>query len=170
MKKTLPALFLACGMAMAQNPLSTENKNVYDQIKGLILRTAEKVPEEHYSFQPTPEVRTFGKILGHIADAQYLFCSSAKGDKAFAPKEIEKTKSSKADLQQALKDAFAYCDPAYSELTDVKAAEMVKFFGRDRSRLGVLAFNVSHDYEHYGNLVTYMRIKGIIPPSSEPRK
>ncbi len=91
MKKTLLGLLVACGMAMAENPLSTENKNVYDQIKGLILRSADKVPEENFSFQPTPEVRTYGKILGHIADAQYLFCSSAKGDKAFVPKEIEKT-------------------------------------------------------------------------------
>ena len=169
MTKTVVAIFAACGMALAQNPLSTENKTVYDSIKGLILKSADKMPEEHYSFQPTPEVRTYGRLLGHIADAQYLFCSSAKGEK-LTPREVEKTKTSKADLQQALNDAFAYCDPLYGELTDAKAVEIVKFFGRDRSKLGVLSFNIAHTYEHYGNLVTYMRMKGLVPPSSEGRR
>jgi hypothetical protein len=82
---------------------------------------------------------------------------------------IEKSKTSKADLVKALNDAFAYCDKAYDGMTDAKAVETVKFFGGDRAKLTVLSFNNAHNDEHYGNLVTYMRIKGLVPPSSEQR-
>jgi hypothetical protein len=80
---------------------------------------------------------------------------------------IEKTKKSKTDLVAALKDAFAYCDKVYNGMTDATGSQMIKFFGRDVDKLGVLAFNNMHDYEHYGNMVTYMRLKNIVPPSSE---
>ncbi len=169
MKVTL--LFLTAGLSsglLAQNPLSTETKAMYESIRNNIARSADKMPEEQYSFKPVPEVRSFAQLLGHIADAQYLFCSAVKGDKNPAP-GIEKTKSSKADLTAALKEAFAYCDSAYAEMTDEKATGNVKFFGRERSRLSVLNFNASHNNEHYGNIVTYMRIKGLVPPSSEGR-
>ena len=86
------------------------------------------------------------------------------------PKEsIEKTKTTKADLQKALADSFSACDAAYAAMTDAKGAEIVKFFGREQPKLAILSFNTAHDFEHYGNLVTYMRIKGIVPPSSEPK-
>jgi uncharacterized damage-inducible protein DinB len=82
---------------------------------------------------------------------------------------IEKSKTTKADLVQALNDAFAYCDKAYDGMTDAHAADIVKFFGRDYAKLAVLSFNSAHNNEHYGNMVTYMRIKGLVPPSSEAR-
>ena len=153
----------------AANPLSADIKSVYDSVKGFVTRSAEKMPEEHYGFKPTPDVRGFGQVLGHIADAQYLFCSAVKGEKP-APPAVEKTKTTKAELTAALQEAFAYCDASYNNMTDAKGAELVKFFGSDRTKLGVLAFNNSHNYEHYGNLVTYMRLKSIVPPSSEPRR
>jgi uncharacterized damage-inducible protein DinB len=164
-------LLLAAGLStalMAQNPLSTETKAMYEAIRNNITRSADKMPEENFAFKPVPEVRSFGQLIGHIADAQYLFCSAVKGEKNPAP-GIEKTKSSKADLVSALKEAFAYCDAAYTAMTDQSAMEMVKFFGRERSKLNVLNFNSSHNNEHYGNIVTYMRIKGLVPPSSEGR-
>ena len=71
---------------------------------------------------------------------------------------------------QALNAAFAYCDKAYDGMTDAHAAEMVKFFGREQAKLTVLAFNNAHNDEHYGNMVTYMRMKGLVPPSSESRR
>ena len=172
----MKTLFLAVCLStalLAQAPdLKTSSghaKAIQNQVKGVIVRSAEKMPEENFSFKPTPEVRSYGQILGHIADAQYLFCSAVIGEKNPAP-GIEKSKTSKADLVAALNEAFAYCDKAYNGLTDAKASETVKFFGQDRSKLGVLSFNTSHNYEHYGNLVTYLRIKGVVPPSSEPRK
>ena len=136
-------------------------------MKDILLRSAEKVPEENYSFKPTDAVRSFGQIIGHLADAQYLFCSIELGEKNPAPK-IEETKASKGDLIVALKDAFAYCDKAYDGMTDVSAAEMVKLFTNDAPKLAVLTVNNMHNMEHYGNLVTYMRLKNIVPPSSEP--
>lgn len=135
--------------------------------KIVLLRTAEQVPEEYYSFRPTGAVRSFGQILGHVADAQYSFCSIARGEKNSLP-NIEKTKNSKADLIAALKESFAYCDKAYEGMTDTAGTEMVKFMGLDTPKLGVLIGNNQHIAEHYGNLVTYMRLKNIVPPSSDP--
>jgi uncharacterized damage-inducible protein DinB len=148
------------------NPLSTFDKFAYGQTKNNLLRSAEKMPEENYSFKPTDSVRSFGQIVGHVADAQYLFCSVVLGEKNPAPK-IEQTKTSKADLIAALKDAFAYCDKAYDGMTDAAATEQVKFFNNNLPKLGVLTINNMHNMEHYGNIVTYLRIKNIVPPSSE---
>jgi uncharacterized damage-inducible protein DinB len=137
-------------------------------VKNNILKSADKMPEEHYAFKPTPEVRSFGQLIGHIADAQYLFCSAALGEKNPAP-GIEKSKTTKADLSAAVKEAFAYCDKAYA-LSDDQVTQAVKFFGAERTKLGVLSFNSMHNMEHYGNIVTYMRLKGLVPPSSEGRR
>ena len=96
----------------------------------------------------------------------YLFCSFVLGDNSPSP-EIEKNKTTKAELMSAVHDAFTYCNRAYNTLTDASANETVKAFGQERNKLGVLWFNASHNLEHYGNLVVYMRLKGIVPPSSE---
>jgi uncharacterized damage-inducible protein DinB len=125
-------------------------------------------PEANYGYKPTDAVRSYGQILGHVADAQYMFCSIALGEKDPDPK-IEQTKTSKADLTAALKSAFDYCGKAYDGMTDSSGAQVVKLFGNDTPRLDVLTVNNMHDMEHYGNLVTYMRMKNIVPPTSEPR-
>jgi uncharacterized damage-inducible protein DinB len=150
-----------------ENPLSAFNRLLYAGAKNFVLRSAEKMPEENYSFKPTEAVRSFGQIIGHVADAQYRFCSVIRGEKNPAP-QIEKTKTSKADLSAALKDAFAYCDKAYDGMTDASAVLPVKFFGVDGPQLGVLTANTVHTVEHYGNLITYLRMKNIVPPSSDP--
>ena len=174
MRKLLPTMLL-CLLALpaisqekqpSDNPLSAFTKRVYGFQKGILLRSAEKMPEEDYNFKPTETVRSYGQIIGHLADAQYLFCSIALGEKNPEPK-IEQTKTSKADLVAALKDAFAYCDKAYDGMTDASATQTVKLFGGDTPKLGVLMANNMHNMEHYGNLVTYMRLKDIVPPTSE---
>jgi uncharacterized damage-inducible protein DinB len=168
MRTTLICLLATATVALAQdNPLSAYNKGVYGTVQKILLRSAEKVPEENYNFKPTDAVRSFGQIVGHVADSQYTFCSIVLGEKNPAPK-IEQNKTSKADLIAALKDAFAYCDKAYGGMTDASAIQMVKFFGEDTPKLWVLAANHMHNLEHYGNLVTYMRLKNIVPPTSEP--
>jgi uncharacterized damage-inducible protein DinB len=148
------------------NPLSTFNKRAYGQMKDWLLRSAEKVPEQHYNFRPTEAVRSFGQIVGHVADVQYMFCSLARGEKNPGLK-IEQTKTTKADLIAALKDAFVYCDQAYDSMTDASGIQMVKLARSDTPKLSVLTVNLSHSALHYGNLVTYMRLKNIVPPSSE---
>ena len=148
------------------NPFSTFNKYAYGRVTDILLRSADKMSEENYNFKPTDAVRSYGQILGHLADAQYLFCSIALGETNPAPK-IEQTKTSKADLIAALKAAFAYCGKAYDGMTDASGAQMVKLFGGDTPKLDVLTVNNMHNMEHYGNLVTYMRMKNIVPPTSE---
>ena len=162
---------LGASAAFAQapaNPFSAETKSFWAAVTGYVLRSAEKMPEENYAFRPTPEVRSFGAILAHIADEHYLVCSADKGEKK--DMAVEKTKSTKAEIVAALKDSVAYCDASYDALTDARATESIPFYGRGRARIGALQFNVLHDFEHYGNLITYLRLKGLVPPSSEPRK
>ena len=159
----------------SEQPVTTENpytgftKEVYGGVKAILLRSAEKMPEENYSFKPTDAVRSYGQILGHVADSQLFFCSRAIGETKPSLK-IEKTKTAKADLITALKDAFAYCDKAYEGMTDALGGQRVPLFGEtsDTPKLGVLAVNNLHSIEHYGNLVTYMRMKNVVPPTSEP--
>lgn len=153
--------------ASPDNPYTAHNKLMYAGTKLVLLGTAEKVPEEYYSFKPTDAVRSLGQILGHVADSQYAFCSIARGEKNPTP-NIEKTKTSKADLIAALKDAFAYCDQAYDGMTDASGTEMKKVLGFPTPKLGVMTNNLAHASEHYGNLVTYMRLKNIVPPTSDP--
>ena len=171
--KLLTAVVMFTAVASAQdtpaNPLVTVSKNIYAISKNDILRSVDKIPDEMWSFQPTKEVRTVAQLFAHVADAQYEFCGVAAEGKSVA-KDIEKTQKTKAEIVPALKEAFAYCDGAYAKMTDANAAEMVSIFGMRITKLGAMDFNTAHNMEHYGNLVTYMRIKGIVPPSSEPRQ
>ncbi|MBY0374596.1 MAG: DinB family protein [Bryobacteraceae bacterium] len=171
--RTFLALPVMAALACAQAPAGPDMKTVagsikarHAQIKGLILRTAEKMPEDAYSFKPVDTVKSFGEIMGHVADSQYFFCSAAGPEKAASP-GIEKSAKTKAEIIAGLKTALAFCDKAYDALTDASAAEAVKFGRADMSRAGVLQFNSAHMFEHYGNFVTYMRMKGLVPPSSE---
>ena len=170
--KHLTVFVLFAAVAAAQdppaNPLVTVSKNIYAIAKGDILGSVEKVPDELWSYQPTPDIRTFAQLFAHVADGQYEFCGVAAEGKV-VNKDIEKTLKTKAEIVPALKEAIAYCDAAYAKMTDATAAEMVSFFNMRITKLGAMDFNTAHTMEHYGNLVTYMRLKGIVPPSSTPR-
>jgi uncharacterized damage-inducible protein DinB len=152
--------------AASSNPISASEKGFYSVVSGFVVAAAEKMPEQNYSFKPAPDVRSFGQLVGHVADAQYYFCSTATGEPN-PMKDNEKTKTAKADLVAALKDAVAYCSKAYAGMTDAQGSQTVKFMNYDTAKLTVLSVNTAHTDEHYGNMVTYMRIKGIVPPSSE---
>ena len=166
---SVPALALAQEPAAAPaNPISASHAKMYGLLSGVLISAAEKMPEENYSFKPTPDVRNFGQLVGHLADSQFYFCSLASGETKPAS-DAEKTKTSKAELIAALKEAVSYCNKTYAAMTDTKGGEPVKLMGMDFARLTVLAANTAHDYEHYGNMATYMRIKGIVPPTSEKR-
>jgi uncharacterized damage-inducible protein DinB len=172
MKLTITTLFFVAAVLSAQdqaaNPLIAASKAVYGVSKNDVMGSVDKIPDDLWSFQPTKEVRTVAQLFAHIADGQYEFCGVAIEGKPVA-KDIEKTAKTKAEIVAALNEAFGYCDSAYSQLTDAKAAELVKFFGMQITRLGAMDFNTAHNMEHYGNLVTYMRLKDIVPPSSAPR-
>ena len=159
------AIAVAARTQAQDNPLSAEAKSDYQIVRNFVIRAAEKMPEESYAFKPTPEVRSFGQLIGHIADDQYEYCSPIKGEHQSA--NFEETPPPKAQMVAMLKTAFAYCDGVYDTLTDASATDKVKFRGRDIPRLLVLTHHAGHAWEHYGNIVVYMRLKGLVPPSSE---
>ena len=162
--------------AFAQSPTMPPAGGVYtaaakaqwNMIKGNIAKTATKVSEENYAFKPTPEVRSLGEILGHVADSNFGICAAAAGEKA--PAGGFEKKTAKADIVKGVNDSIAYCDKVIAALDDTKGAAAVQFFTGPTPKLMVFNFNTGHCNEHYGNLVTYMRLKGIVPPSSEPTK
>ena len=177
----LCALLLGTGGLSAQTedePTSDAFRYLYALAKKNIVGGAEKMPEADYPYQPTPEVRSFGQLVAHIADTQYLFCSSIRnesnpngedlgpGDPSDA---IEQSKSAKADLVAALRAVFAYCDPVFEGLEDAQWGDQVALVGNERAKASPLMLTLVHLWEHYGNMVTYLRLRGIVPPSSESR-
>ena len=165
----VPVAVFAQGSAPApENPISDSEKRVYAMLSSVVVAAAEKMPEESYSFRPAPDVRSFGQLVGHLADSNYFFCSAAAGETT-PVSDVEKSKIKKADLVAALKEAVAYCNKTYADMTDAKGSQLMKMMNFDMAKLTVLAGNFAHNYEHYGNMVTYLRIKGIVPPSSEKR-
>jgi uncharacterized damage-inducible protein DinB len=148
------------------NPAITGLKWPWTRVKDITVRAAEKMPEALYGFQPTPEVRTFGQLVGHLADSNVMLCSMALGEKK-EPWTVEKTKTSKADLVAALKESIAVCDRVFAQ-GDTDLATGVNLFGVDTNRFALVGLIIGHEFEHYGNMVTYMRVKGLVPPSSEP--
>jgi len=157
-------------LAVAQSdPLSRAIKDQWQSAKKNIVESADQMPEANFAFKPVDTVRSFGAILAHVAGANYVFCSAALGEKPpHGEDEFEKTATTKAAISKALKDSVAYCDRAYDKLTDRSAAEMVPgpFNSPSASRASALMGNTGHVQEHYGNLVTYFRMKGMVPPSS----
>ena len=178
MWKAVPitAAVLVAGSAMyAQTPApapiteATALKNSYNGIKANLTKAAERMPEDQYGFKASPDIRTFGALVGHIADTQARFCTIAAGGTPAPGDGAEKTKTSKADLVAALKASFDACDAAWDSMNDTSAAEMIAGRGgRQTSKLGTLAFiTIVHNNEEYGYLAMYMRMKGMVPPSSD---
>jgi len=157
---------VATNSVAATTVVTASLKGLHDITTNNIAASAEMLDEELYAFQPTDEVRTMGQLFGHIAGAQYSFCSAAAGEESPNSENFEETRTDKAGLVSALSEAFAYCDQVYAGMTDEGGAVAVPFFGQDMAVSAILAFNSAHNYEHYGNLVTYMRLNGITPPSS----
>ena len=172
------ALAQAAAPAAPQGPvpISTGLKNAFTSNRNYLAKSAEKMAEADYGMRPgtQTEVRTFGNLIGHVANANYSYCSTAKGEKnPNQGNDFEKL-TAKADLVKALNDALAYCDGVYAAQTDASLMETVQLTlpnGRQVQfiRLARLMQNVAHNNEHSGNLVTYFRIKNMVPPSSEPR-
>ncbi len=136
-------------VAPPANPITASEKGLYSFVSNAVIGAAQKMPEESYSFKPTPDVRSFGQLVGHVADASYMFCSQALGE-TNPMKDVEKTKTSKADLVAAVKDAVAYCNKTFESMTDAKGSQMVKLFDFQMAKLTVLSLNTAHTDEHYG--------------------
>jgi uncharacterized damage-inducible protein DinB len=141
----------------------------WNWIKRNIAGSAQAMPDAGFAFKPTPDVRTFGQLLGHLANEHYIFCSAIKGEKnPHEAVDFEK-KTTKAEFVKDINDSIAYCDAAYAATKD--DAKLLAPVAATRDTLfGSMLLNVTHDSEHYGNLVTYLRMKGIVPPSSQPSR
>jgi uncharacterized damage-inducible protein DinB len=166
MRKTM---MLAAALAALPVTASAQSvaaiKPLYESFRGWLVAAAQQMPEADYSFKPTPEVRSFGEILGHTAGANYMFCAAALGEENPNKTDYEKA-ASKAEIVKGLEASFTYCDKAYA-MPDADAMQEITFFRQKGTKLWVLNYNATHDAEHYGNIVTYMRLKGMVPPSSQ---
>lgn len=149
------------------DPLSRALFGMYNNIKMNLTQSADKVSDADYAFQATKDVRTYGQMLGHVANSAFGSCAVAKGEPNPNKDNLEQTATTKPAIVKALADAFAYCDPVISALTDAKALELIKVGQNEVPRARPVVSMIAHLNEHYGNLVTYMRIKGYVPPSTE---
>ena len=161
-------LSVAATPALAQAPSATSQaRELWQEVTTFLVESANDMPENLYSFRPTPEVRTFGELIAHVAGAQKMFCAVALGEKPPAEDAVEQQAKTKASIVNALKASNAYCERAYAQ-TDAAASGMVDLFGQQHTKLYALLMNATHDNEHYGNVVTYLRINKMVPPSSKP--
>jgi hypothetical protein len=163
--KTAALVLIGACALFAQNPTIAEMKTAYGAIKTNLTRMAEKMPADQYDFKPVAEIRTFGALMGHIADSQLRTCSFVNGA---VKQPTAGQKTAKGDLVAALKESFAECDKAWDGTTDANASQMMDMGRGQTSRLGLLTrFIVVHGNEEYGYGSIYLRLKGIVPPSSD---
>jgi uncharacterized damage-inducible protein DinB len=166
-------MMLSTSFASAQTPdtgYTATLRGSWNSVKRYVVSSAEKMPDANYGFKPTPEVRSFGELIGHLANEHYLLCSPLKGEKnPMGDVDFEK-KTTKADLVKAITDSIAYCDAAYAAMKDEPKTVAAFSETRKDTPFRVMLLNVTHDNEHYGNMITYLRMKNIIPPSSTPTR
>jgi uncharacterized damage-inducible protein DinB len=162
-------VFAQGGMAQAPQKITLSQglQRAYNNIKLNLTEAAQKMSEADYTFQVTKEVRTFGQLLGHTANAQFGACAAAKGVANPNQGNDNEKKATKAEFVKALADSFAFCDDAFASLTDANAVELVKQGQNEVARGSVLAGLIAHSNEEYGTMVPYMRLKGMVPPSTE---
>lgn len=158
------------GFSEAASPsMAAVVKSMHATIRRNLAEAAESMPADEYAFKPTPQVRSFGELIGHVANANFFFCSQVKGEPSPSTTNHERT-TDKPSLVKALRDSLAYCDSAYAATTDLNFNQLVKMVGSNgggqSARGAVLVFNTAHNNEHYGNVVVYMRLKGRVPPST----
>ncbi len=146
---------------------AAEVQRNYATVKANILKSADKMPAEDYSYKPEPDIRTFARVVNHVSEAQLRSCGAVNGTAPTALAKVPPETADKAEIVEALKAYFAECDKAYASLTDANLAEMFSVGPVKRSRIGFLWGNASHDNEQYATLALYLRLKDITPPSSE---
>ncbi|MGP0072864.1 MAG: DinB family protein [Bryobacteraceae bacterium] len=164
----ISAAILSVAAVQAQtNPISADARQAYALVKDSLLKAADRMPAEDYSFRTTPKVRTFGEMIAHVADGQLLMCQVVTGEKTTDKAQFKPPKTDKAELVASLKASFDYCDPVYASMTDAAGTAPVTWFRWKMTKLGLLNWNISHDNEMYGIIGAFLRIKGLVPPSSD---
>lgn len=162
----LPLLLLSAGLAQTPTGPAAEALVRYQTQKTNVLKAAEKMPEADYQYRPTPEVRTFARVVNHVTEAQFQSCSAQAGV-PFEKKSVPSDTATKAVILAGLKASFDLCDKAYALLTDTNLAEQLTAGPAKRSRITLAWGNISHDNEQYAELSTYLRLKNLVPPTAE---
>ncbi len=179
MRNAIVLLLLAAGPAAAQTgapapaapPMTpvAEARALWMQASAFLTRAADGTPDSSFAFRPTPAVRSFGQLIAHVAGAQRMFCGLALAEPTGSEDDIEKSATTKAAIVAALRESNSYCARAYT-MSEADAAAVIDLFGAPRTKRYALLMNATHDNEHYGNVVTYMRLMGMVPPSSQPAR
>jgi uncharacterized damage-inducible protein DinB len=154
----------------APQPPTTPQADVlrsYNGLKGNILKAADKMPADGYAFRPTPDIRTYARVVNHITEVQLRICGALNGTAPDALPKVPAETADKTDIVAALQASYAECDKAYAALTDTNLLEKISAGPLNRSRISFAWQNVAHDDEQYATLALYLRLKGIVPPSSE---
>ena len=161
---------LAAQKMQAADPISDELRRQWEASRNQILTLSEAIPEDKYDYKPTPEVRSFREQLQHLVGENFMFMGMVAGEKAPGAPAPESLKS-RAEIMKALEDSYAYGVKVLAGLNDQKATESVAGFrGQQMPRFGIVIANMKDNHEHYGNLVTYIRLNGITPPRTAARK
>jgi hypothetical protein len=166
---------LVTGVAVGQTPAAptgptgpaAEVQRGYAAQKGNILKAADRMPESDYQFKPTPEIRTYARVVNHVTEAQLRTCGAVNRTPANDLAKVPAETADKAVIVEALKASFAECDKAFAAVTDANLGDLFEVFNGKRSRIGIMWGTVSHDNEQYATLALYLRLKGLVPPSSE---
>ena len=165
---TIPAAVQAQAAPAASQPGSpaAEVLAAYNRLKPNIIKAAEKMPADQYGYKPTPEIRAFGRVVNHVTEAQFHTCTTLNGtafDKAATPADD----AGKDAILAALRASFTECDKAYGALTDGTLMVVATMGPRSLTHISWAWANFAHDEEQYAELSTYLRLKGLVPPTSE---
>lgn len=147
------------------DPLDAAVRKGHGFVRHQLTIATTRMSEEDYAYRPTAEVRTFGQILAHIADNNYGFCAQASG-RASPVRDVEQRLRTKTEIDRALQESFDYCDRVYDTMTGARARATVQFGRSELPAMAVLMFKSFHNSLHYGNVITYMRLRGKVPPPS----
>ena len=161
---SMPAAHQGPALPPTTGPAS-EVQRSYSTLKPNVIKAAEKMPDADFQFKPTPDIRTFARVVNHVTEAQFHTCGVLNGNKEFGKPPADT--ADKATIIAALKASYDECDKAYAALTDANISEMLPAGANKRSRIGMAWGNVSHDNEQYAELSTYLRLKNLAPPTSE---
>ena len=173
MQKRIVLSAVVCWLALSApgapaqdaNPLTAAFLSSLRNVQQNLEESADLMPEEHYSFRPTPEVRPFGEWIEHTALSTYNYCSMIKGEPRPDTAYLEKLKT-KAEISKALKDSLAYCAEAVKGLDDQKALAEVTVGKNKFPRVRPMFALIGSTNSHYGNIVVYLRLKNLVPPST----
>jgi uncharacterized damage-inducible protein DinB len=164
----LAALAAPVSAQAPANPMSAALLRSFGSVSDFVVRSAEQFPAEKYSAKAVPEVRSFAEEIGHVADAHYFFCARARGEASPQTQQAEGKITDKTQLVTRLKESVAYCRSVYESTPDAALSETVAAGTNRVVKLAPLTNNTAHDNEHYGKIVMYFRLNGLVPPSSQP--